>query len=145
MTTSSASVVRSVHQVAPVTRYYLALGDSIAAGLSATSTNGYRQPPPHSYVGLVYQHERSLIPGLKMVSYACGGATTVSMIDGPNPCQSTGRRLPSYEPGPELSPQPPQPSDLGHHRYQGFNDIYGCFLPKKIKSRIASRPTDSSR
>jgi lysophospholipase L1-like esterase len=126
---SSASSVRAVRHTQPVTRYYLALGDSIAAGYSATSTNGYLQPPPDSYVGLIYRHERAKLPGLKLVSYACGGATSVSMLDGPNPCRSDGQTQMGLAQKFLLD----HPDRIALVTIDiGFNDIYTCFLPTRI-------------
>jgi lysophospholipase L1-like esterase len=68
------------------TSYYVVLGDSIAAGFDATT-------PQQSYPGLIYTHELVHFPGLQQVSYACGGATTASMITGPACNSTTGSQL----------------------------------------------------
>jgi lysophospholipase L1-like esterase len=133
--TASAQVANDTQHTNTVTRYYLALGDSIAAGASASTTNGYNTPPPDSYVGLVYRRERAKLPGLKLVSYACGGATSFSMINGPNPCETSGE--------PQMNSA--QTFLLNHPNRValitvdiGFNDIYGCFLPKSIDTSCVS-------
>ena len=58
------------------TSYYLALGDSLAAGFqpNAGLTKGY--------VGRVWGHFRRQIPGLSLRNVACPGETTASMITG---------------------------------------------------------------
>ena len=56
--------------------YYLALGDSVAAGFQPNTglTTGY--------VGRVWRHFRTEIPGLGLRNLACPGETTASMITG---------------------------------------------------------------
>jgi lysophospholipase L1-like esterase len=39
-----------------------------------------------SFVGLIYDHERARYPGLELVNFACGGATTEQMIHGSAAC-----------------------------------------------------------
>jgi lysophospholipase L1-like esterase len=103
--------------------YYVALGDSIAAGYYASNPN-------KSYVGLIYRHESSRFSHLQQVSFACGGATTGSMILG-TPCHSA--------PGSQLQEAE---SFLSAHRGRvalvtmdiGMNDIYHCFGKTSIDS-----------
>ena len=68
------------------TTYYLALGDSIAAGTGAST-------PADDYVNLVYQYELAVHPGLQVVNLACGGATSTSVVLGPGCSYSTGTQL----------------------------------------------------
>jgi lysophospholipase L1-like esterase len=57
--------------------YYVALGDSLAAGIGAsTAANGYVQR--------IDEYESANIPGLELQSFACPGASTASMLNGPN-------------------------------------------------------------
>lgn len=61
--------------------YYVALGDSVAAGFQPNTglTTGY--------VGRVWRHFRTEIPGLSLRNLACPGETTASMITGKrSPC-----------------------------------------------------------
>jgi len=101
--------------------YYLALGDSIAVGY-------YASTPAQSYVGLIASELRTKIPNLHLTSYACGGATTASMINGPACGATSGSQLGQAE------------LFLLSHRGHvslvtidiGFNDIYPCFSPSSI-------------
>jgi lysophospholipase L1-like esterase len=68
-------------QTAP-TMYYVALGDSLAAGAGASSAS-------NDYVNLVYQHELSRFPGLQVENLSCGGATTGTMLNGGGACTYT--------------------------------------------------------
>jgi lysophospholipase L1-like esterase len=70
----------------PPVEYYLALGDSMAAGTGATT-------PSDDYVNVVYQHELARYPGLQVVNLACGGATTGSVVDGPGCSYASGTQL----------------------------------------------------
>ena len=70
----------------PKPLYYLALGDSMAAGTGASTTN-------NRYVNVLYQHELSRFPTLQLVNLACGGATTTSMINGPGCSYASGTQL----------------------------------------------------
>jgi lysophospholipase L1-like esterase len=56
----------------PSPSYYLALGDSLAAGSNAPAGRGY--------VNDLYRHEAAAVPGLKLKNYGCPGATTTSML-----------------------------------------------------------------
>jgi lysophospholipase L1-like esterase len=70
----------------PQPLYYLAMGDSLAAGTGA-STTGNR------YVNVLYQHELSRFPSLQLDNIACGGATTTSVLHGPGCSYATGTQL----------------------------------------------------
>ena len=103
--------------------YYVALGDSIAAGFYASN-------PSKSYVGLIYRYESSRFSHLQQVSFACGGATTGSMILGTSCHSAPGSQLQEAE------------SFLSSHRGRvvlvtmdiGMNDIYHCFGTTSIDS-----------
>ncbi len=103
--------------------YYVALGDSIAAGYYASN-------PGKSYVGLIDRYESSRYSHLKQVSFACGGATTGSMIMGASCHSGSGSQLQEAE------------SFLSAHRGRvvlvtmdiGMNDIYHCFAKTSIDS-----------
>jgi lysophospholipase L1-like esterase len=70
----------------PPVEYYLALGDSMAAGTGASTGS-------HDYVNVLYQHELARYPGLQVVNLACGGATTGSMVAGPGCSYASGTQL----------------------------------------------------
>jgi len=70
----------------PKTPYYLAMGDSLAAGTGASTV-------ANEYVSVLYQHERSRFPTLELENLACGGATTNSVIFGPGCAYATGTQL----------------------------------------------------
>jgi lysophospholipase L1-like esterase len=70
----------------PPVEYYLALGDSMAAGTGASTG-------AHDYVNLVYQHERAHYPGLQVVNLSCGGANTNSVVTGPGCSYASGTQL----------------------------------------------------
>jgi lysophospholipase L1-like esterase len=63
-----------VASAAVTPRYYLALGDSLAANVGAS-------PSSNSYVNRTYAHELTRYPGLALNNIACGGATTGSMLN----------------------------------------------------------------
>jgi len=96
------------------TTYYLALGDSLAAGVGAPAGEGY--------VDDVYQHELSRDPGLVLENLGCPGETTTTMIQG---------GICSYPQGSQLAAAE---SFLEAHRGQvalvtidiGANNVDGC-------------------
>ena len=100
----------------PATTYYLALGDSLAAGVGAS-------PAADGYVNLVHQHELSRFPGLQLENLSCSGATTGTMLDGGGAC--------SYPAGSQLGEAE---AFLQAHRGQvafvtidiGANNVDGC-------------------
>jgi lysophospholipase L1-like esterase len=67
------------------TEYYLALGDSLAAGAGSPDGKGY--------VADIYAKEQNRISGLVLENLACSGATTTSMIKGPGCAYATGTQL----------------------------------------------------
>jgi len=67
-------------------RYYLAMGDSLAAGTGASTTD-------NRYVNVLSQHEAGRIPNLQLDNIGCGGATTTSVLHGPGCSYATGTQL----------------------------------------------------
>jgi len=65
--------------------YYLALGDSLARGLSAS--------PGHGYVDDVFAFEQQTIPDLQLVNLSCSGETTATMMNGGICTYPTGSQL----------------------------------------------------
>jgi lysophospholipase L1-like esterase len=84
------------HEV-PAVHYYVALGDSLAAGPEqGGDANDY---PEQLFVTL-----RQADPTLRLVRFGCGGETTASMISGSLPWQGRGERyLCSYPHGSQLA------------------------------------------
>ncbi len=73
--------------------YQLSLGDSLAAGVGAST-------PANDYVNLLAAPEAAAVPGLVVENLACSGATTNSMIDAADP-RNAG--CPAYAGGTQLS------------------------------------------
>ena len=96
-------------------QYYVAMGDSLAAGTGASTT-------ANDYVSLVYQHELARHPGLQLENLGCGGATTASVINGPGCSYSTGTQLGDAEAF--LRSHPGQVEMLTIDI--GANDVDGC-------------------
>jgi lysophospholipase L1-like esterase len=96
--------------------YQLSLGDSIAAGVGAST-------PARSYVALVANHESASFPGLVVENESCTGATTGSVIGGGDWC--------TYPAGSQLAQAE---AFLAGHRGQvryitidiGFNNVLAC-------------------
>ncbi len=68
----ATTTVQLMARDAPDPHYYVALGDSMAAG--------YGAPPGRGYVGDLFGHYGPQIPGLTLVNYACSGETTSSLV-----------------------------------------------------------------
>ena len=67
--------------------YYVAMGDSLAAGAGASET-------PNDYVNLLYQHELTRYPSLQLLNLSCSGATTTDVLSGGGGCSyTTGTQL----------------------------------------------------
>ena len=67
--------------------YYVAMGDSLAAGAAATQ-------PANDYVNLLYQHELTRYPSLQLLNLSCSGATTTDVLSGGGGCSyTTGTQL----------------------------------------------------
>lgn len=100
--------------------YYLALGDSLAAGVGASSG--------HGYVDDVFAFEQQGLPGLQLVNLSCSGATTDSVIHGVGCAYNTGTQLGDAE------------AFLAAHAGQvafvtidiGGNDVIPCFFSTPI-------------
>jgi lysophospholipase L1-like esterase len=103
--------------------YYLALGDSLAAGTGASTTN-------NRYVNVLYQHELSRFPTLQLENIACGGATTTSMIDGPGCSYASGTQLGDAEAF--LRAHPRQVAFLTIDI--GANNVDGCQVGQSISA-----------
>jgi lysophospholipase L1-like esterase len=65
--------------------YYLALGDSLAHGVGATSGN--------EYVDDIFAFEQQTIAGLQLVNLSCSGETTSTMMNGGICTYATGSQL----------------------------------------------------
>lgn len=105
----------------PATGWYLALGDSLAAGYQP----GAGDDRDGGYVGEVLADVQQTSPKTKLVNLACSGATTVSMVEGDR-C--------AYEEGTQLA----QAVEFLHAHARntrlvtldiGANDITGCARP----------------
>ena len=97
--------------------YYLALGDSLAAGVGASSG--------HGYVDDVFAFEQQGMPGLQLVNLSCSGATTDSVIHGGGGC--------TYDTGTQLGDAEAfLTAHLGEVAFItidiGGNDVAGCFF-----------------
>ncbi len=108
---TTAQPTRAEAAQAPV--YYLALGDSLAYGIGATT-------PASGYVNDIYLHEAQRIEGLQLVNLGCPGATTTSMLDGPG-C-SSGTQLAAAQAFLEAHPGQVAFATIDI----GANDIEGC-------------------
>ena len=71
---------------APESRYYLSLGDSIAAGWQPDPVTGQSRFTNQGYPDQLYRSLREAVPGLAHQKMGCPGETTVSMIQGPGNC-----------------------------------------------------------
>ena len=105
-------------------QYYVAMGDSLAAGVGASQ-------PSSGYVDLVYQHERARFPGLQMVNFSCAGATTTTVLHGGGSCTyATGSQLGDAEQF--LQAHPGKIAFLTIDI--GANNVDGCFSLSGIDS-----------
>ena len=95
--------------------YYVAMGDSLAAGTGASTT-------ADDYVNLVYEHELARHPGLQLENLGCGGATSASVVHGPGCSYTTGTQLGDAEAF--LRSHPGQVEMLTIDI--GANDVDGC-------------------
>ena len=111
----AATRVELLAREAPHPHYYVALGDSMAAGAGA--------PPGRGYVGNLFTHYGPRVPGLTLINYACSGESTATLI---------GRSHCAY--GAYKSQLAPAVSFLRAHRGDlslvtidvGWNDISSC-------------------
>src|ERR1700735_271709 len=114
-TTSVAESPTAAQAATTPVQYYVAMGDSLAAGTGASTT-------ADDYVSLVYQHELARHPGLQLENLGCGGATTASVINGPGCSYTTGTQLGDAEAF--LRSHPGQVEMLTIDI--GANDVDGC-------------------
>lgn len=119
---SASTPVRSTRSTAPIVRYDLALGDSLAVGVGASR-------PADGYVDLVYRDQLVRHPGLQLVDLACSGATTTSMIVGGEWCP--------YADGTQLATAErfilSHPGRISFVTIDiGLNDIDGCMTDKTV-------------
>jgi len=106
--------------------YYLALGDSLAAGVGSPDGKGY--------VADIYAKESKKHKNLVLENLSCSGATTGSMINGPGCSYSTGSQLGDAE------------AFLTAHSGQvalitidiGANDVDGCLDGTQINETCVS-------
>jgi lysophospholipase L1-like esterase len=68
---------------------YLALGDSLAAGMQPDS-RGYDHPTSHGYVNVVARSLARSHAGLYSRTLSCGGATSVTLLRGGESCRPDG-------------------------------------------------------
>ena len=66
--------------------YYLALGDSLAAGYQPDPAIG----PDQGYVPRVFQAVQTKVPNSELVNLGCGGATTTTLLSGGGACTYNG-------------------------------------------------------
>ena len=114
VTSLAGSSIPAQATTSPV-QYYVAMGDSLAAGTGASTT-------ANDYVSLVYQHELARHPGLQLENLGCGGATSASVVKGPGCSYSTGTQLGDAEAF--LRSHPGQVEMLTIDI--GANDVDGC-------------------
>ena len=68
---------------------YLALGDSLAAGLQPDA-HGVDRPTSEGYAYVVRRRLARTHPGLRLENLSCGGATTTTLLRGGAGCQPNG-------------------------------------------------------
>jgi lysophospholipase L1-like esterase len=82
-TTAERSVTAPVRPPAlrPGPRYYLSLGDSLAAGVQPDLA-GASRPTGRGYPDQLYATLRAAVPGLRLVKLGCSGETSWTMVAG---------------------------------------------------------------
>jgi lysophospholipase L1-like esterase len=119
----SPDLMSSASATSPQPLYYLAMGDSLAAGVGASTTS-------NRYVNVLYQHELSRFPNLQLDNVGCSGATTTSVIHGPGCSYATGTQLGDAEAF--LRAHPGQVAfvtiDIG------ANDVDGCLSGQTVNA-----------
>ncbi len=120
---SLAGPASPVAAAAPKPLYYLAMGDSLAAGTGASTTD-------NRYVNVLYLHELGRFPTLQLDNIACGGATTTSVIDGPGCSYTTGTQLGDAEAFLRAHPRRVAFVTLDI----GANDVDGCQVGSTINA-----------
>jgi lysophospholipase L1-like esterase len=114
--------------------WYVAVGDSLAAGVGATS-------PSRGYVGDVYAAERVRLPGLALADLGCTGATTTSVMDGGGCAYPARTQLAQAE------------AFLAGHRGRvafvtvdlGINDVDGCLATTGTDGSCVAAGMDTVR
>jgi lysophospholipase L1-like esterase len=86
----SARVVLTAATSATPPRY-LALGDSLAAGMQP-DPRGHDRPTSEGYVDVLAASLARDQPGLRTLTLSCGGATTTTLLQGGASCQPRGQR-----------------------------------------------------
>src|SRR4029077_15235111 len=111
----ATTTVQLVAREPPHPRYYVALGDSMAAG--------YGAPPGQGYLGGLFGHYGPRIPGLTLANFACSGEATSSMI-GRSHCSYAGFKS---QLAPALSFLRAHRSDVSLVTIDvGWNDLSSC-------------------
>jgi lysophospholipase L1-like esterase len=78
---AAATTAESAAARKPATRYYLALGDSLAQGMQP-DPSGLIRNTNEGYADQLYAIKKRRIPNLRLVKLGCGGETTSSMVTG---------------------------------------------------------------
>ena len=111
--------------------YYVALGDSLAAGYQPDPSIG----PDQGYVPRVFQAFQAKVPNSELVNLGCGGATTTTLLSGGGAC--------TYDAGSQLAAAE---QFLRDHRGRvllvtidiGGNDINRCAATGTIDEACAA-------
>lgn len=123
-----AAVPASAASVPP--KYYVSLGDSVAAGWQPDPETGVAGLTNQGYADQLYRRLRDAIPGLMHKKMGCPGETTASMINGGCP----HRGLLGYGTTPQTSQLAQAAAFLAAHPGEiafitidiGVNDVLGC-------------------
>jgi lysophospholipase L1-like esterase len=78
---SSPTTTTSTSKPSETTSYYVALGDSYAAGVQPNAS-GESVATAYGYPDLLYDDVRPSMPGLQLVELGCSGETTTTAIKG---------------------------------------------------------------
>jgi lysophospholipase L1-like esterase len=78
---SLLAVLTAAPASAAKSRYYLALGDSLAQGMQP-GASGITVDTQQGYADQLYAIEKPRFPGLKLIKLGCGGETTASLLTG---------------------------------------------------------------
>lgn len=120
-------------QAKPAKKYYLALGDSLTAGVQPKASGANA----NTAKGFANQLARKA--GVRLVNFGCGGATSGSLIDGSKKCSPA--RKPGYRnTSPKTSQLAAAESFLKKHKGKiafltidiGANDVASCGAGGKI-------------
>src|SRR3954451_1937939 len=101
---------------------YIAIGDSLAAGLQPDS-DGVDGPSGHGYADILGRRLRRVYPGLRTHRLSCGGADTRTLVQGGAHCQGRG------EPGQLVQAErfmADHPETVLVTVNIGDNDVEGC-------------------